>query len=163
MISTIKHTYNFFKQPHRIGDVIDYEGKMFYVIGIENIRFGLSAKKIQVQYTVQEMHTDYVDRSIHYLSSDEFEFVQVVSVDDLKKRLDPWEGETTRPLSKCRPGQSFTFEGERYKIIEYTDIEVDSMDFKITLAARLVNPVSRKELKARLLKERKIRAGLSLL
>lgn len=165
MITRIDHSYNFFKQPHRVGDIIDLEEKIYYVIGIENINFGVAQKKVLVRYTVQELKlgADYIDMPSKPLLDPHYDFSQTVKVDDLKKKLAPWETTAERPLENCRPGQSFDYEGQRFKIIEYTDIEVDGMDFRISFSARAINPISRKEAKARLLQERKERTGISLL
>ncbi|WP_248499782.1 hypothetical protein [Staphylococcus aureus] len=136
---------------------------MFYVIGIEDIQFGTSQKKVLVQYTVQELGADYIEPPSKPSLDPHYEFSHMVKVDDLKKNLAPWEGSLERPLKQCRPGQTFNFEGQRFKIIEYTDLEVKGMDFEISFSARVINPVSRKEAKARLLQERKKRTGISLL
>ncbi|PGD26776.1 hypothetical protein COM32_12795 [Bacillus pseudomycoides] len=147
LITSIKQTTKLFRAPQRIGEITEYKNKPYLIIGIEN--FKIIGNQISVWYTVQDLenhnfiskHTanpEYglEEACVQYKYDANFEHVQL--------------------------GRTFTCEGERYKILEYTDIVLKGTDIEVSFSVSKVLPVDRKTVKSRYLTEKKKKLAIEI-
>lgn len=149
VISTIKSTIRLFRQPYKIGDVIECEGKEHLILGIE--RFELWGHTLTIWFTCQDLtHTDFISLKKAYKEPYQVELeVKLKHDDDRIKRLNL--------------GSTYTVNGTVYKVTEYTEIKIVGTDIDISMLARPVYPIDRKEAKAKLLSERRKKLSLEIL
>jgi hypothetical protein len=142
-LTTIRSTYRLFKQPDKIGDIIEIDGNHYLILGIE--RFKLCDQKIEMFYTAQNLaKSDFISKQRAFRLSHQLEFEVRVNHND------------NRRLSFFDLGSTFVADdGEAYKAYEYTDIEFDGTDVILSFIARPVFPIDRKEAKAKLFSERR--------
>ncbi|VXB38519.1 conserved hypothetical protein [Exiguobacterium sp. 8H] len=165
MFASIEGTYPCFRRPHRIGDVLHVDGTPALVLGIEQIWFDYRPSRVIVQYTVQ--HLDVPVPKSHMFPvfpTDRglFELGARVKGNRLLERTDPWSRKD-RPLEHYRPGNVVDFKGRSYKIVEYTDIDLDGTDYIVRFSVRPIRPIRPEEARAKWLEERKARVGLHVL
>ncbi|PHC36758.1 hypothetical protein G9298_18060 [Bacillus thuringiensis] len=147
LITSIKQTTKLFRAPQRIGEITEYKGKPYLIIGIEN--FQIIGNQISIWYTVQDMenhnfiskqaaHPEYglEEAYVQYKYDASFEHVQL--------------------------GRTFDCEGERYKILEYTDIVLKGTDIEVSFMASKVLPVDRKTVKSKYLTEKKKKLAIEI-
>lgn len=148
-ILTIKTDFKLFKQPRRIGDAFEFDGKYFLIIGIEH--FQVWGDILSVWYTCQNLaKTDYIAKKKplkeppgYILAEASFKY----NDDRLRNRF---------------LGTTHDIRGERYKIMEYRDIEVKSTDIHLVFSIKPIYPIDRKEAKAKSLHERKKKLQLEI-
>lgn len=148
LITSIKQTTKLFRAPQRIGEIMEYKERMYLIIGIEN--FKIIGHQLSIWYTVQDLENhDFISRQttfpehgleecyVQYKYDDNFENIQL--------------------------GRTFTCEGERYKILEYTDIVLNGTDIEVSFLVSQISPINCKEAKMRYLNEKKKRLGINAL
>jgi hypothetical protein len=59
-------------------------------------------------------------------------------------------------------GSVHLINGEYFKLTEYTDIQLESTDLKVSFVAKRIHPLDRKEAKAKLLQTRKQKLQLEV-
>lgn len=149
VILTIRTKFKLFKKPRKIGDAFEFEGKYYLIIGIEH--FEVVYDQLTIWYTCQNLaETDYIskkktmpDPPDYLLAEASFKYNDEV----LKNRF---------------LGTTHDIRGERYKIMEYRDISVESTDISIVFSIKPIYPISRKEAKAKSLNERKKKLQLEI-
>ena len=148
VITSIRHKFKLFRQPKKIGETLECEGKIYLILGIE--RYELFGNTITVWYTAQDLsQTDYISHARPNGNSDQIEFVSRDKFDSEK-------------LKKLQLGTITGYKGELYKILEYTEIEFVGTDMKLSFLARPVYPIDRKQAKSKLLNERRKKLNLEL-
>ncbi|WP_121616628.1 hypothetical protein [Virgibacillus halodenitrificans] len=150
LIKSIRKTTKLYCQPSRIGDVIEYNGEHWLVIGIQDVQIKYS--RLEIVYVCQNLELDFTyqpsspskDKLVHF----------ELSIKTGKEHI----------LKDITLGRLVRDKNNRpYQTIEYTDIEIKHTDIVVSFLARPINPVSRKEAKERLLNERKKKLDLTLL
>jgi hypothetical protein len=149
LITTIRSTFRLFRQPHKIGDVIEVGGKSLLILGIE--RFNLLGHLLEIWYTCQDLsQSDYVTLKKAYQEPHMVELeIQVKHDDERLKRFllgTVWKA----------------IDHNMYKVTEYTEIKVVTTDIYISMAARPIYPIDRKEAKAKLFSEKRKKINLEL-
>lgn len=147
LITSIKQTTKLFRAPQRIGEIMEYKERMYLIIGIEN--FKIIGHQLSIWYTVQDLEnhdfiskqTDFPEHGleecyVQYKYDDNFEDIQL--------------------------GRTFTCEGERYKILEYTDIVLKGTDIEVSFMASKVLPVNRKAAKTRYVAEKRKKLAIEI-
>ncbi|KIL79548.1 hypothetical protein SD77_2002 [Bacillus badius] len=120
------------------------------VIGIERFEV-LYNTKLKVWYTCQNLsETDYVTRKKAYQEPFQLEAEVKLKYDDERIR------------TRAQLGTVHFMEGEFYKIMEYTDIELNGTDLLLSFIVKPLYPVDRKEAKAKLLDSRKRKLQLEV-
>ncbi|MEK8128687.1 hypothetical protein WMW72_12300 [Paenibacillus filicis] len=149
LITTIKSTTRLFRQPYKIGDVIDVKDRPVLILGIE--KYELWGNDLAVWYTVQHLDMpDYVSLKKAYKQPHEVELeIQFPYNDDR--------------LKKVYIGSTWTDRGITYKLIEYSEIALKGTDLYLSFIARPLYPVDRKEAKAVLSSQRRKKIGLELI
>lgn len=149
VIITVKSEFRLFRQPHKIGDVIEVNEKSLLILGIE--RFSLYGPWLTVWYTCQNlMVTDYVSMKKAYKEPHAVEaYVKLKHDDDRLKRFEL--------------GTVHYIKGQAYKIQEYTELLIEGMDIEISFICRPIHPIERKEAKAKLFSERRKKLQLEIL
>jgi len=149
LIRTVKMEYRLFRQPHRLGDILELQDRMFLIIGIQ--RFELRGYCLQIWYTCQDLQNiSYISKRKAYNPPFQLEATMRVRYDD-------------RRLEKAKLGTIHQINGEYYQIMEYTDITIEGVDFVISFFVKPVYPIDRKEAKAKYLYERKKKLKLEVL
>lgn len=149
LIRTIRCRYKLFKQPDQIGDVIEMDGEHLLIIGIE--KFNLIQREIIIWFTCQNLNlNDYVSTRPTITSSvGEVELKNQMKYDDER-----WSDYTL--------GSTFVVKGDRYKLIEYTEIRLKGTDIYVSTIAKRVYPISRDQAKAKFLDERRKKLKLEV-
>ncbi|PFR93484.1 hypothetical protein [Priestia megaterium] len=149
VIITIRTETRLFRQPRKIGDVFEHKGNNLLVIGIE--RFEVFFQRMTVWYTCQNLNEiDYVSKRKSYKQGFELEVEVKLKYDD------------ERFKDRLYIGSVHFIRGQNYKLIEYTDLELDGTDIKASFAAKPIHPLDRKEAKAKLINEKKKKLQLEL-
>lgn len=149
VIQTIRTETRLFRQPRKIGDVFEYNGKNLLVIGIE--RFEVFFQRMTVWYTCQNLNeTDYVSKRKAYKQGFELEVEVKLKYDD------------ERFKDRLYIGSVHFIRGQNYKLTEYTDLELDGTDIKASFAAKPIHPLDRKEAKAKLIDVKRKKLQLEL-
>ncbi|WP_199425786.1 hypothetical protein [Thermaerobacillus caldiproteolyticus] len=148
LIGTANMEYRLFRQPHKLGDVIEINDKMLLIIGIQ--RFELWGHRLQVWYTCQNLqNTSYVSKKKAYKQPFQLHAEMRVRYDDER-------------LEKAKLGTVHKINGEYYQIMEYTDITIEGTDLIISFTVKPVYPLDRKEAKAKYVYERKKKLKLEV-
>lgn len=147
LITSIKQTTKLFRAPQRIGEITEYKGKPYLIIGIEN--FQIIGNQISIWYTVQDMENhNFISKQAAYPEYGlEEAYVQ---------------GKYDADFEHVQLGRTFECEGERYKILEYTDIVLKGTDIEVSFMASKVLPVDRKTVKSRYLNEKKKKLAIEI-
>ncbi|MFH0070965.1 hypothetical protein, partial [Peribacillus sp. NPDC056705] len=118
----VKRHFRLFKQPNKVGEVLnDYDGPLL-IIGIE--KYELFGNTITIWYTCQKNNGVSNNRSGNYrygISEPEFELE--VKYDD-------------HQLKAYTLGSTFSCKGDIYKITEYTEISLKGSDIYLSFLAR---------------------------
>ncbi|MUG24749.1 hypothetical protein GNQ08_20485 [Paenibacillus macerans] len=150
MITTVISRFKLFRQPHKIGDTIEVDGRPLLILGIED--FHIRYTRIDVHYTCQRLDIlDFVSRAKAYKEP----FTVGLEVDFPPTKWDK--------VDQIRMGTTHYVRGECYKITEYTEISLKGTDLHIDLVARPVYPIDRKEARAKLFSDRRKRLQLEIL
>ncbi|WP_028547211.1 hypothetical protein [Paenibacillus taiwanensis] len=148
VITTVKYRFRPFRQPDKIGDTFEHDGKMYLVLGIE--RYELYGGLMTIWYTVQDLsQTGYTSRPHVYDHNDGVEFVA----------QDKFESEK---LKAIQLGTLHVYKDRTYKVMEYTEIEFVGTDMKLSFISRPVHPINHKEAKAKLTNERRKKLKLEV-
>jgi hypothetical protein len=150
LIQTIKVTTMLYRQPYRIGDVFEYQGKMWLVIGIQwvSIVYG----KLQIDYVCQNLEQEYV-----------YPAATPRKGDDLREFFITIKTGKEHVLEDVRLGRLFWYNDMPFQTVEYTDVEIQFTDIIVSFLARPIRPISRKEAKAKLIHEKRKKLNLTLL
>ncbi|WP_044893270.1 hypothetical protein [Bacillus alveayuensis] len=150
LIKTIKVSTMLYRQPHRIGDVIEYQGKMWLIIGIQWV--SITYSQLEIEYVCQNLEQDfaYPPTTPH-------------KGDDLREFFITIKTGKEYVLEHVRLGRIFWYNDMPFQTIEYTDIEIQFTDIIVSFLARPIRPVARKEAKAKLIHEKKKKLKLSLI
>ncbi|WP_127549734.1 hypothetical protein [Paenibacillus amylolyticus] len=136
--------FKLFKQPYKIGDTYESGGETRLVLGIEGFELNRHSNVLKVRYTCQRLDVlDFVSKAKAYPEPHQIEMEATL-------RHEKWD-----KVSDLNLGTTTTYRGERYKILEYTEISLKGTDLYVSFLARQVHPVDRKEAKAKLLNERR--------
>ncbi|EJR25294.1 MULTISPECIES: hypothetical protein [Bacillus cereus group] len=147
LITSIKQTTKLFRSPQRIGEIIEYKGKPYLIIAIEN--FQVIGNQISIWYTVQDLekHSFISKQEAHLEYGLEEAYVQY---------------KYDASFEHVQLGRTFDCEGERYKILEYTDIVLKGTDIEVSFMASKVLPVDRRTVKSRYLTEKKKKLAIGI-
>ncbi|KKX52467.1 hypothetical protein [Brevibacillus borstelensis] len=149
VITTIKSEFRLFRQPHKIGDVIEVNEKSYLILGIE--RFTLYGPWLTIWYTCQNLLvTDFVSMKKAYKEPHAVEAYVRLKHDDNRIKL-------------FELGTVHYIKGQAYKIQEYTELLIKGMDIEISFIGRPIHPVDRKEARAKLFSERRKKLQLEIL
>ncbi|GED35003.1 hypothetical protein P9G84_31910 [Brevibacillus centrosporus] len=149
IITTVKSTTRLFKQPHKIGDVIEIRDKSYLILGIE--RFKLYGHELTIWFTCQDLtKTDFLSMNKAYKQQHAVEAFVKAKHDNERLRL-------------YELGTVHYIEGQAYKIQEYTEILIKGTDIEISFTVRPIYPIDRKEAKAKLFSERRKKLQLEIL
>lgn len=136
--------FKLFKQPYKIGDTYESNGETRLVLGIENFELNRYHNQLKVRYTCQRLDVlDFVSKGKAYGEPHQVEMEATL-------RHDKWD-----KVSDLDLGTTVSCRGERYKILEYTEISLKGTDLYVSFLARQIYPVDRKEAKAKLMDERR--------
>lgn len=140
LITSINQTTRLFRAPQRIGEIMEYKERMYWIIGIEN--FKIVGNRLSIWYTVQDLENhDFISKQIAYPEHGVEEcYIQYKYDEDLEH---------------IQLGRTFTNKGEYYKIFEYTDIVLKGTDIEVSFLARKILPINRKEAKTKYFAEKK--------
>lgn len=150
LIRTIKVSTRLYRQPFRIGDVIEDRGKMWIVIGIQWVDIIYS--ELEITYIVQDLQQDYIYPPAH----DKYH-------DGLKEFYITIPTGKEHVLESVRLGRLFWYNDMPFQSVEYTDVEVRFTDIVVSFLARPIRPISRKEAKTKLIHEKKKKLKLTIL
>src|SRR5690625_2967601 len=128
VIIALEKTFNLFKQPDRIGDIIDYQDKSYLIIGIERVRF--VAKKLKVLYTCQTLNITHTLQPEVQPFDNYTEFYAKV---DTNKHFgdQDWIFRSNRE-NLLRIGQVFEYKNHYYRWVTYTDLEFEFTTLKVS-------------------------------
>lgn len=149
LIRTIRCRYKLFKQPDQVGDVLEMGGEHLLIIGIE--KFDLIQREIIIWFTCQNLSlNDYIaEQQTATSTAGEVELTNQMKYDDER-----W--------SDYSLGSTFVVKGNRYKLIEYTEISLKGTDLYVSTIAKRVYPINRKEAKSKFIHERRKKLKLEV-
>lgn len=151
IIKSIKKTFNLYKQPLRIGDLMEFEQKNWIVIGIETVAIIYS--QLEIVYTCQNTAEKMLYQSETFNPA-EYKTVDIVArIRTGKEHI----------LKKIQLGKLVWIEGKPYQSVGYTDVSIEYTDIVVSFLGRPIRPISAKEVKAKLLHERKKAINLQLI
>lgn len=149
-IITIRIRYRLFRHPKRIGDIIEMDGKPYLVIGIN--KFHLWGYHLTVWYTCQDL------TKVHYPDGDKiFTPEEHWTEAHVCCKYDDKGLEEAAEL-----GRVYGIDGQYYKTVEYSDIEIIGTDIDISFYAKPIFPISRKEARSKLFDERRKKLKIEL-
>ena len=149
LISSIRQTTRLYKQPSRIGDVLEVKNSLYLIIGIQDVQIAYS--KLEIIYVCQKLDVEYLYQPSVDYGENLTEFVETIRAG--KEGL----------LKSITLGHIFFDSEDRpYQSVEFTDVQIEYTDIKVSFLARPIRPVARKEAKSRLLNERKRKLNLTL-
>ncbi|AJA42394.1 hypothetical protein AJ85_05745 [Alkalihalobacillus alcalophilus ATCC 27647 = CGMCC 1.3604] len=149
VIKTLQRSTKLYKQPYRIGDVVECEGENYLIIGIQSIE--IDSYRLRVSYVAQSLEKDFLCQTTLSKGDGLTEFKTTIKTG--KEVV----------FEKVRLGKLFWYKDFPFQSVEYTDIEIKFTDIEISFLARPIRPISRKEAKAKLLSERKKKLNLTLI
>ncbi|WP_374723682.1 hypothetical protein [Calidifontibacillus erzurumensis] len=142
LIKTIKVSTMLYRQPYRIGDVIEDQGKMWLIIGIQWV--AIVYGELQITYICQDLELDYI-----------YPPANTKYRDDLREFSLTIPTGKEHVLENIRLGRLFWYNDMPFQTVEYTDVEIQFTDIVVSFLARPIRPISRKEAKAKLIHEKK--------
>lgn len=149
-IRVLKIRTKLFKHPKRIGEILEYDDKIYLIIGINE--YELYGQYLTIWYTCQNLNQkDYLDSDHVWTPVEHWHEAHV------RCKYDDHRMKNSTTL-----GHVFKLEGSWYKAIEYSDIEVDGTDIDISFYIKPVFPISRKEARAKLFHERRKKLQIEL-
>ncbi|HDX9577660.1 TPA: hypothetical protein ROX88_001157 [Bacillus pseudomycoides] len=149
LITSIKSTITLFRAPKRIGEIIEYQQRLYLIIGIEH--FKVYGQQLSLWYTVQNLENhDFISKQPTYPEHGLEEMYIQYKYDD--KRLD-----------HLQLGRTLPYNEEQYKIVEYTDILLNGTDIEVSFLVKKVIPINRKEAKIRYFTEKKKKLAIDIL
>ncbi|PEM69312.1 hypothetical protein [Bacillus pseudomycoides] len=148
LITSIKSTITLFRAPKRIGEIIEYQKRLYLIIGIEH--FKIYGHQMSIWYTVQNLEKhDFISKQTEYPEHGLEEMYVQYKYDD--KRFD-----------SLQLGRTIPHKNEQYKVVEYTDIVLKGTDIEVSFLARKVIPINRKEAKTRYVAEKKKKLAIEI-
>lgn len=149
IIKSLEKTYRLYKQPHKIGDFIEFQQKQWIIIGIEGVSIDLN--KLKVIYTIQNVEEAYVYQPP---ISDSGKTVEIIArIRTGKEAI----------LEKIQVGRLVWIDNKPYQSVGFIDIDIEFTDVVITLIGRPVRPIPIKEVRAKVINERKKKLNLQVL
>lgn len=129
VIGSLRSEFKLFKQPYKVGDVIEYREESFLILAIENFEIGINC--IIVNYTVQNLsnqnYTENLATSYGMIGVREFEFTCKIN---------------DKRIKRLQLGRTINGPDGKYRVMEYTEISLKSTDLYFSFLARKINPVS---------------------
>lgn len=149
IIKPIEVKTKLFKQPYRIGDILEDKGKKWVIIGIQNV--SIIYNMLKICYICQDLNAEviYPYTWRRKENNDEMEFIIRLKMGDDDRR---WEN--------IGFGMLFWHEGMPYRMVDYTDVEIEYTDVLVSVLTRPIRPLSREELRRKRIQEKK--KGLNL-
>lgn len=151
IIKSIKKTYNLYKQPLQIGDLMEFKKENWIIIGIEEV--SITYSQLEIIYTCQN-----TAEKILY-QPDTFNLGEYKTVDIVARIRTGKE----HILKKIQLGKLVWIEDKPYQSVGYTDVSIEFTDVVVSFLGRPVRPIPVKEVKAKLLEERKKALNLQLI
>lgn len=155
LIVSIKCTFKLYKQPDRVGDVLESGENYYLIIGIENLK--ITHNSIVVEYICQNLMAETV-YSIGKSNPDNL--TELVHIVPTSKEMFP---ANPKKYDYTKLGELVICNNEYYQAMEYTDIEIDYTDIKVSYLAKKIKPLSYKEAKAKRLHEKKKKLKIKLI
>ncbi|PEF75630.1 hypothetical protein CON94_08935 [Bacillus pseudomycoides] len=147
LITSIKQTTRLFRAPQRIGEIMEYQERLYLIIGIEN--FKIFGHQLSIWYTVQDLEShDFISKKETYSEYGLEELYVQYKYDD--------------NFDNIQLGRTLMFEKERYKIVEYTDIVLKGTDIEVSFLVRKVLPIDRKTAKTRYFTEKRKKLAIEI-
>lgn len=156
LIVSLQKKFKLFKAPNRIGDILDYEGIEYLIIGIEKVTLRYSA--LYVTYTCQNLRILHSEQPNVINNANTLEFYADVNISDYVEDRG-YVGE--RNLISI--GKVFEHKGYYYRWITYSDLEFDFTTLRVSTFAQPIRPMSVTSARKQLLEHKKQKIGLSLL
>ncbi|GAB6423093.1 hypothetical protein bcgnr5372_27480 [Bacillus luti] len=149
IIKTVVQTSKLYRQPTRIGEVIEKENIHWLVIGIQDVK--IEFDRLEIRYVCQNLDKDLVYQP------------PLPKGDELREFETRIKTGKEHVLERIGLGRLFWYNNMPFQSVEYTDVEVQFTDVVVSFLGRPIRPVARKEAKARLLSEKKKKLNLTLL
>lgn len=139
-IKTVTLTTNLFRQPNKVGDIIDYKGKTYLIIGIQDYR--VTTKTLVISFTCQSLE----DTNQNY-----------------PRKAEPYSPYTlifTRfkydvgYLKKVKLGSLTEVKGKVYKLMEYSNIYLKGTDIHVDVLGKEIHPIDNETLKKKRMKKK---------
>lgn len=146
LFSAFTETVRYFKQPKKVGDIVELNGKNHLIIGIEDIL--ITTAYVKIKFTTQVLdHYQYAVTPSFLVEDDQMLDVYV-------------QGKVDNPDLKAFKLGMTTYmtefgESALFKLMEYTDVTFDGTDLCISGRMKRVFPIPPKEAKALHLQRRK--------
>lgn len=160
LILSIQQSFKLYKEPHKIGDIIEYKDTSYLIIGVEHARF--VGANLVVIFTCQNLSLShgYPTRDMLPVAANQSEFSIEI---DTKAHLEkyPWERKGRGNLLPL--GKVFHCEGNYYRWLTYTNIAFDFTTLQLYGLAETVYATTPKKAKRVLLDHKKSKLGLSLI
>jgi|SRR5690625_2284081 len=159
LIRSLEKEFNFFKQPERIGDIIDYKDHSYLIIGIECVRF--YGRKLRVMYTCQRLDMAHaLQPEVQPFDNYKTFYANV----DVKKHYDDADSIfSSNRENLLKIGRVFEFEGHYYRWITYTDLEFEFTTLKVSGLAQPVYPVTTSQARRTLMDHKRKKLDLALI
>lgn len=158
IIVGLEKTFNFFRSPDRIGDIIEHKDNSYLIIGIERVRF--YGRKLKVLYTVQILDVVHTLQPAVQPFENYTDFYINIDVEKHFKDRD-WLFRKRDNL--LRLGQVFHYEDHYYRWVTYTDLEFEFTTLKVSGLAQPVYPVTTSQARRTLMEHKRKKLDLVLI
>lgn len=160
LITSFLKKFNFYKQPNRVGDILEYKNTEYLIIGIEKARF--IGKKLEIMYTCQNLNlTHELQPKVSNTENKITEFY--VDIDTIKHFNDRDFVFSSRTDNLLPIGETFPTEDYYYRWFSYTELEFNFTTLRVSGLAESIFPVSINEARKTLMKHKKKKLDISLI
>lgn len=149
-ISVFRSSVKLFKHPKRIGDTIEYDDHIYLIVGIN--RYEILGSHLVIWFTCQDLNiSNYADGEKIWTPVEHWREAHIrLKYDDQRLK------------KSTQLGEVFKIREDWYKIVEYSDIELDGTDIDVSFYVKPLFPISRKEARAKLFDERRKKLQIEL-
>ncbi|PGK52381.1 hypothetical protein CN918_31855 [Priestia megaterium] len=148
LFKSIRQTTRLYKQPARIGDVIEHRQKRWVVISIQEIK--ILHGQLSVLYICQNLEEENMMVPTRPSTPKPFQLKAMIQTGIEKN------------VSQLPLGRMVWHENRPYQCTEYLDITIDFTDIIITFAAKPLYPISTELAKEKLKDHHKKKIKLSI-
>ena len=148
LFKSIRQTTRLYKQPSRIGEVIEHRQKRWVIISIQEIK--VLHGQLSVLYICQNLEEENSLLPTRPSTSKPFQLKAAIHTGIDKN------------VSQLPLGRMVWHDSRPYQCIEYLDITIDFTDIIITFAAKPLYPISNEVAKEKLKEHHKKKINLTL-
>ena len=135
---------------HQIGDVVTIKGNLTMVLEIES--FHLENGILMVTYIIQDMNKPVTSEEMIPFTP-HYTFPVFVSLYDKEDKS----------LNNLKTGHTYNHQGYVYKVMEFTELEIQDKDIKVGFTVKPITPIHPDKLKQKRIQYKKEQVQLTVI